>query len=631
MVVRELLTKIGFSVNEQQLNQAENKVNMLSTRMKVGLAAAGAALLKIGVDAVSAAADMETLTAKFEVMLGSAEKATGMIEDLTQFAATTPFALEDLAKGSETLLQFGVSADKVLPTMRMLGDVAGDNRERMKSLALVFGQISSLGRLQGQDLLQLINQGFNPLNQIAKRTGESMTVLKDRMSDGQISAEMVTQAFKDATSEGGLFFKNMEKQSQTFNGLVSTMKDNFKLILIDMGKVLLPGLKELVKNFTEVAQGPLKLFIQDFSKFLQPIVEIVIEVIKTIVSIFIPIMQIVGKIFGFVGSIISSFVPVFEMLGTVINKFIESLKPIFKIFSDTLNVIQEALSPIIDLVVHLFMTAFTAILPIIEMLSSVMSDLGNLFTEVVAMIMPFITELTDLFMSMMPMFIEIINILIEALKPVFEIFFTIVGIVIKGLMPVFRILLSYFGFLIKMLSMVIQALMPVFTAVMGVVQVLLDALVPVFDAISFVVGIVVDALTPLLDLFGMLAPVLKFVGTIIKWILKPIVWVAQAIKWVIEKIVQLFTWISDWLKKIGLISSKGAPKKIKVDVDLKKPKMRSSVNQNKIQNIKMNNSLRITAKDGATAKDLHGMLKAQFSEMLQTEVQKIEIGTIGLS
>ena len=84
----------------------------------------------------------------------------------------------------------------------MLGAVALGNKEKLSSLALVFGQVSSAGRLTGQDLLQFINVGFNPLNYIAKRTGESMEELRDRMSRGAIGVEEVEQAFIDATSNG---------------------------------------------------------------------------------------------------------------------------------------------------------------------------------------------------------------------------------------------------------------------------------------------------------------------------------------------------------------------------------------------------------------------------------------------
>ena len=103
----------------------------------------------------------------------------------------------------------------VVPTLKMLGDIAGADQNKLNGLALVFGQIQSTGRLMGQDLLQLINQGFNPLTEISKQTGMSVADLKKAMEKGAISADMVTLAFKSATSAGGLFYGNLEAQSQT--------------------------------------------------------------------------------------------------------------------------------------------------------------------------------------------------------------------------------------------------------------------------------------------------------------------------------------------------------------------------------------------------------------------------------
>lgn len=102
-------------------------------------------------------------------------------------------------------------------------------------MALVFGQISSAGKLQGQDLLQLINLGFNPLKTMADRTGKSMSKLKDEMSDGKISFEMVRKEMELATSEGGLFFGMMDKKSKTFAGVMSTLKDNVSIALASLG------------------------------------------------------------------------------------------------------------------------------------------------------------------------------------------------------------------------------------------------------------------------------------------------------------------------------------------------------------------------------------------------------------
>jgi len=205
-------------------------------------------ILAIGAASVKAAADMEMNQAAFETMLGSAEKAKTMLADLADFAAKTPFQLPDLANASKIMLSFGISADKVMDNLKMLGDASGGSAEKLKSMTLAFSQIQSTGRLMGQDLLQLINAGFNPLQIISEKTGKTMGELKKEMEQGAISAEMVADAFKTATSEGGLFFGGMERASKTFSGLMSTLGDNVAALGRGLGELLLPKLKEIVTS-----------------------------------------------------------------------------------------------------------------------------------------------------------------------------------------------------------------------------------------------------------------------------------------------------------------------------------------------------------------------------------------------
>jgi tape measure domain-containing protein len=193
---------------------------------------------------INSASSLENLNAEFGVMLGSATAAKKLTSEIKALGAATPFTTQQLSNSIKTLLQFNVSQDEVIDTMRMLGDVAGNSGERLSSLSLIFGQISSLGKLQGQDLLQLINVGFNPLQIIADKTGKSMATLRDEMSKGLISADAVKEAFKIATSEGGLFFQNMQTQSQTFTGLVSTLNDNMGTFGALIGAKLLPFAKQ---------------------------------------------------------------------------------------------------------------------------------------------------------------------------------------------------------------------------------------------------------------------------------------------------------------------------------------------------------------------------------------------------
>jgi len=268
----------------QELGKKLESLGNVGKTLAVGAGAVAGALGLMGSAALKAAGQWEQLQTQFRVMIGDTQKADAVLEDLKKTAATTPFELEDLAKGGQTLLAFGIQADKLIPTLRMLGDVAGGNKDKFNSLSLAFGQMSSTGRLMGQDLLQMINAGFNPLKVISDKTGISMTELKKKMEQGAISADMVTEAFQIATSKGGQFYGMMEKQSQTLEGKLSTLRDSFAEVSRQIGQALLPAVKLLVDAFTTLVNW--------FAALPQPIKSVVaiggalVFLLTTLLTIF---------------------------------------------------------------------------------------------------------------------------------------------------------------------------------------------------------------------------------------------------------------------------------------------------------------------------------------------------------
>ena len=196
--------------------------------------------------------DMEQTRIAFGTMLGDVSKGNALIEKLNDFANATPFQNNDLMEASKVLLNFGISGEKVLPMLKTIGDVSGGNKHKLDSLTLAFAQVQSAGKLTGQDLLQMINAGFNPLQEISRTSGKSLSVLKDEMSQGSISAEMVTQAFQSATSKGGRFFEMLKKQSQTTAGRWSTLMGELQKVGIQIGEAMLPLLNIGIKVLTPI-------------------------------------------------------------------------------------------------------------------------------------------------------------------------------------------------------------------------------------------------------------------------------------------------------------------------------------------------------------------------------------------
>ncbi len=230
-----------------------SQVAKLTALVGGGLSAATAVLATK--KALGLAADLETTTVAFTTMLGSGEAAKKMLEDIQKFAAATPFEMPGLQDAARTLLAFGFSQEDIMPTLKTLGDVSAGTGKDLKELAVIFGQIKSAGRLMGQDLLQLINAGFNPLQIMSEQTGRSMADLKKDMEAGKIGFDQVLGAFQAVTSEGGMFFNMMEEQSKTLSGRISTLKDAVNSVFREVGQALMPAAKEAVEELLSIVEN----------------------------------------------------------------------------------------------------------------------------------------------------------------------------------------------------------------------------------------------------------------------------------------------------------------------------------------------------------------------------------------
>lgn len=238
-------TKNSTSAAGEAMQKTSSHANGLTQTfdklIKAGIAYFGITQAISGAKAfVNMGLEMEQTRAKFEVLLGSMDRGNKMISDINKMANITPFENADLIKSSEMMLNFGISSEKILPSLSMLGDISMGNKEKLNGLTLAYAQSASTGRLMGQDLLQMINQGFNPLQQMSKTTGKSMAELKKEMEGGKIPFSMVEQAFKDATSEGGQFHGMMDKMSQTGSGKMSTFLGALKSKLTEVAEKLTP-------------------------------------------------------------------------------------------------------------------------------------------------------------------------------------------------------------------------------------------------------------------------------------------------------------------------------------------------------------------------------------------------------
>lgn len=184
--------------------------------------------------------EREQVKVAFDVLIGDDSAAGKLLGDIKQFGMLTPYMTADLQESAKMMLSFGIASDKIMPNLKAIGDIAMGDRTKMNSLTLAFSQMTSTGKLMGQDLLQMINSGFNPLTEMSRTSGKSVAVLKDEMSKGKITAEMVTQAFYSATQAGGQFYGMTEKMGQSKAGKWSTLVGKGTDLLLKLYDIIEP-------------------------------------------------------------------------------------------------------------------------------------------------------------------------------------------------------------------------------------------------------------------------------------------------------------------------------------------------------------------------------------------------------
>lgn len=197
-------------------------------------------------------ASMESYLTNFKVMLGNEELAAAKLSELRKMAASTPFALSDLTEGTQILLQFGIAADDTTDVLKQLGDISLGNADKLQTLVRAYGKMSSAKKVTLENVNMMIDAGFNPLNQICEATGESMSDLYKRISDGRVSFEELQYAVQAATSEGGQFYNGMLEASQTFSGRMSTLQDNVAALTGELTSGLFAALGDLVVKLNDV-------------------------------------------------------------------------------------------------------------------------------------------------------------------------------------------------------------------------------------------------------------------------------------------------------------------------------------------------------------------------------------------
>ena len=332
----------------------------LGTKAGAVAAAVGAAAAVLGVivsKSVQARREMESMEISFSVLTGSMEKSKQLIGQMKALGAASPLQTSDIAKAGQTLMGFGVDVHRVMPILRQLSDISMGDSQRFQSLALAFAQMSAQGRLMGQDLNQMINAGFNPLQIISEKTGKSIGQLKDEMSKGNISSQDIANAFAAATQEGGKFYGMTEKLGKSLNGMFNQQQDKLNQQWAELGEKITPQVvssmelvNEAIDDCFVVVNGLVDLVQEIDSSFkdmagvsyfelLGKSLKVVLKLLKGAFAVLGLVWRIIGKIGAFVGG---ALVRYFGKLYKVIKPVVDLLG---KMLGSSYNSIDNALSP----------------------------------------------------------------------------------------------------------------------------------------------------------------------------------------------------------------------------------------------------------------------------------------------
>ena len=221
----------------------------------------GAGVLKaLGSEMIRVRGEFQSMQTAIETMVGK-DMAGQLIPQIKELAKISPLTMSDMVGAEKMMLGFNIQAEDTIKYLKAISDISMGESGKFNSLTLAFSQMSAAGKLMGQDLNQMINAGFNPLQQISEKTGKSIATLKDEMSKGAVSAEMVQQAFIDATSAGGKFYNMSENASKTINGQLSMMQDAREAVFNELGTksegVIMKGIQvttSLIENYETVGK-----------------------------------------------------------------------------------------------------------------------------------------------------------------------------------------------------------------------------------------------------------------------------------------------------------------------------------------------------------------------------------------
>lgn len=401
--------------------------------------AAGTAIAGAGVLGIKSAGDFEQSRIAFEVMLGSADKARKMMGEIADFAKSTPFELPEVVAGSKQLLAFGVAQENILPTMRRLGDIAAGVGVPVGQLTNVFGQVKVAGRLMGQDLLQFTNAGVPMIEALSKVMGKPQEEIKKLVEQGKVGFPEVEKAIMSLTDNGGKFGGMMEKQSQSFSGVVSNIKDGFGQILRSAVGISKEG---------DIVEGGIFDRVKDAAMKMMPVVQKVAEEIGPAVM----------RGFEMAGKGIQVAVDWLQKLWDIVSPYIlPSVRALVDAFQTQLlpalqrlwNIVGPYVIPTLKvlgvILGGVIVAAVWIIINVLNVLFKVLGWLINIFIEIGQRVVWFVNLVIDYFKILWNFWSTVFEAIFTIAKVIFMAIAVVIATVISVIMAVVGPIAEFIG------------------------------------------------------------------------------------------------------------------------------------------------------------------------------------------
>ena len=204
--------------------------------MGIGIGAAG--VVSFGKAVVDSLVNYEYFSASLRtLMLGDAQAAKALENQLVETAKTTPFSLVEVQDATKQLLAYGFSAGSVVKNIRMLGDVASALKIPFSDIAYLYGTLKTQGRAFSKDIMQFTGRGIPIVKELAKQFKVADSEVMKLVESGKVGFKEVEKAFQSMTAEGGMFFDMMQQQAKTTGGQISMLGDNWEQLKYKSVKV----------------------------------------------------------------------------------------------------------------------------------------------------------------------------------------------------------------------------------------------------------------------------------------------------------------------------------------------------------------------------------------------------------